>query len=204
MNLLHSNPSGLKSPGERGGISILVSMMLLVLLTITTLGMSRNSFREVIISASARQASLSRNLADSGIEWGILWLEPPNQLPPTGVSATLLQAEAQNLVQNNTTGLAFNLDGSAYSGPNTGLPPADLRVPSTSTNGFNPSLTYMGKMDPIGYSTQTGSSTSGMHQASGNLNGAPDLWALRSDGVDTVGGLTFTNSKEAWISTPAR
>jgi Tfp pilus assembly protein PilX len=40
---------------QTGAITIMVALMLLVLLTLSAIGMSRNSFREVVNSAFSRQ-----------------------------------------------------------------------------------------------------------------------------------------------------
>jgi len=194
---------------ERGGVTILVSLALLVLLTIAAVGMSRNSFREVLISASTRQGSMARNVADSGIEFGILWMQPATTLPAaSGTSAAQLQNLSDYLLAGQYYGLAYSLGPtppSLYTGTNSATPNADLQVPALSGNGFNLALTAMGKMPMVTQSQTVGASTTGYTPAAGNLAlTAPDLWALRSDGVITFGGTTFTNSKEAWISSPAR
>ena len=206
MNTLHCNQHPGKGPGELGGITILATLILLVLLTIAAMGMSRNSFREVIISGSSRQASMARNAADSGVEFSILWMKPPSELQATGTSSAQLQALAGDLVkQKQLAGLPHNLDGSAYLGTNSSTPPADLQVPPGSGNGFNLSLTNMGKLAATDYSQSTGSTNTGFIRAIGiGGQGAPDLWALRADGVVTAGTMTFTQSKEAWISTAVR
>ena len=192
--------------GEQGGITTLVALSLLVLLTIAAVGMSRNSFQEVIISASTRQGSMARNVADSGIEFGILWMQPSTQLAASGgSSAGALQGLASYLLQGELYGIAYNLNQSLYTGTSTATPPADLQVPAGSGNGFNLSLTAMGKMPMINQSQTVGSPSTGYTPAAGNLAlTAPDIWALRSDGLVSIGGLTFLNSKEAWISSPSR
>jgi Tfp pilus assembly protein PilX len=191
---------------ERGGITILVTLLLLVLLTVAAIGMSRNSFREVLISGSARQAALARNTADSGLEYSILWMQPPTMLAAaSGTSAAQLQSLADSLLTAQNSGLPYNLDQSAYTGTNLSTPPADLQVPAGSGNGFNLSLTNMGKLAMTDQTQTGGSSNSGYTPAAGNVPvTAPDIWALRSDGVVKLGGMTFVHSKEAWISSPAR
>jgi Tfp pilus assembly protein PilX len=192
--------------GEQGGITIMVSLMLLVLLTIAAVGMSRNSFREILIAASTRQGTLARNVADSGIEYGILWMQPSTALAASsGSSAEQLQSLSSYLLAGQYYGKAYNLDRTDYTGTNTATPPSDLQVPAGSGNGFNLALTAMGKMPMVNQSQTAGSTSTGYTPAAGNLAlTAPDIWALRSDAVITVAGTTFTHSKEAWISSPSR
>lgn len=194
---------------QRGGITIIVALMLLVLLTIAAVSMSRNSFREIVLSGTTRQGSVVRNIADSGIEYSILWMQPTSLRQAnstTDPSAAKLQSLATALVAGQLYGTPYKLDQSAYTGTNTSTPPADLQVPASSGNGFNLALTAMGKMPMTNQSQTAGSASSGFTPASGNIAlAAPDLWAIRSDGVYSTGGLlTFTHSKEAWISSPPR
>lgn len=205
--MLNWNPRAQRSAArEQGGITILVALMLLVFLTITALGMSRNSFREIVVSGTTRQGAMTRNVADSGVEFGILWMQPSTMRPAAGnSSAEQLQTLASWLVTGQRYGTAYKLDQSAFTSCNTSTPPTDLQVPANSGNGFNLALTAMGKMPMTNQSQTSGSSGIGYTPAAGNLAlVAPDLWALRSDGVVNAGGATFFHSKEAWISSPPR
>lgn len=198
--------SGKPSP-QRGGITILVVLMLLVFLTITAVGMSRNSFREIVVSGTTRQGAMARNVADSGIEFGILWMQPSSmRTAASGSSAATLQTLSTSLVAGQLYGSPYKLDGSAYTTTITTTPPADLQVPAGSGNGFNLALTAMGKIPMTNQSQTAGSSSSGYTPAAGNLAvTAPDLWAIRSDGVVNASSvMTFLHSKEAWISSPPR
>ncbi|WP_005033761.1 hypothetical protein [Holophaga foetida] len=195
---------------EAGGVTILVVLALLVLLTVAAMSMFRNSFREIVMSGTARQGAMARNLADSGIEFGILWLRPPNQLAATsGGSADKLQTLAADLLKQENTALLYGhpykLDESDYTGLDASDPDSD-RKPTGGKGGFNLALTAMGKMPLVNQSQTAGSITGEGHTpASGSqTTQAPDLWALRSDGVVNAEGVTFTHSKEAWISTPMR
>jgi len=205
MSNLTRNAS-FRRPTEQGGVTILVVLMMLVLLTITAIGMSRNSFREVVISGTTRQGALARNEADSGVEFGILWIRPTSLqgAAVTTTSAGQFQTLAANLKANELFGRPYKLDGSLYTGTNTSTPPADLQVPANSGNGFNLALTAMGKMPMTDQSQTAGSSSSGYTPASGSMSViAPDIFGVRSDGVVQTGGATFFHSKEAWISKPA-
>jgi Tfp pilus assembly protein PilX len=206
--------SSAKASRQTGGITILVVLMLLVLLTIAAVGMSRNSFREAVISGTARQGSMVRNVGDSGIEWSLFWIFAENTTAPTA-TATGLKNLKTYLGQNPS------LAGSPYDpstlGPyNTVNPPAapaDLALPqetssagTVTTLGYSIALTRMGKL-AVANTSQTADS-SGFQPARGGENKpAPDLWAVRSDARVSIGSgsfaPTFIHAKEAWISTPA-
>jgi Tfp pilus assembly protein PilX len=191
---------------QSGGITILVTLMLLVLLTIVAVNMSRNSFREVIISGTTRQGAMTRNLADSGIEWSILYSDPVHY-PGVTTSGTAMQSLASTLLAGNIFGVPYDVHTQAAitTLPNTASVPSDLQVPAGSGNGVNLALTCMGKM-PQTMTTQTaGTPGTGNTPASGAPSlTAPDLWAVRSDAQVVQGAVTFLHSKEAWISTPTR
>jgi Tfp pilus assembly protein PilX len=204
MSLFLADSSTRRS--QRGGITILVSLLMLVLLTISALAMSRNSFREIVASGTIRQGAMARNLADSGIEYGVLWiLNDPAHPPSTTAnqSAVTLQNLCITLSQGNLFGTPYKLNGTAFTTTNTSAPPSDLQVPSGSGNGFNLSVTAMGSLAETGNSTTGGSTLNGVNRQSGNMpKTAPTIWAVRSDGVyNAAGVMTFTHSKEAWIST---
>lgn len=196
-------------PAERGGIAILVALILLVFLTIAALGMSRNSFREIVISGTTRQGAMVRNIADSGIEYGIEWIRPASMTPaPSGSAAADFQALATYLLTGQLYGLGYKLDQDLYAPSDaTAVPVNDLQIPvgNTTKNGFNLSLTLMGKMPMVLTSQTAGSTGAGNTPAAGSLSRtAPDLWGIRSDAVVNTGGVTFFHSKEAWISTVPR
>ena len=191
---------------QSGGITIIVALMLLVLVTIAAVSMSRNSFREVVTSGTTRQGAMVRNLADSGVEWCILYSDPINH-PGATASSTALQAVARTLLTSQIFGVPYDVNTQAAitTFPNNNSVPTDLMVPAASGNGSNIALTCMGKM-PQTMTTQTaGTPGTGNTPASGSISlTAPDLWAVRSDAQVTQGPVTFQHSKEAWISTPPR
>lgn len=196
---------------QTGGITILVALMLLVLLTIAAIGMSRNSFREIVISGTSRQGAQARNVADAGVEWAICWMDATNAAAASGTAAQL--ATLQKTLKSDTTG---TMAGKPYDPMTQGLydikashtPPTDLSFSTVKdvTQGFNVALTSMGKLPITNQSQGSGPGAFTPAQGTRNLQ-APDLWAVRSDAQVTVGtGLfttTFVHSKELWLSTPA-
>jgi Tfp pilus assembly protein PilX len=195
------------SSPQTGGITILVALSLLVLLTIAAVGMSRNSFREVIISGTSRQGAMVRNAADAGIEWSIYWLDLSNA-PSATLTGIKLQTLKNKLLQDDTlAGKAYDVHtGNIYPPLITSLQSDQIftTVPGSS-QGFSIAMTRMGKL-PI-TDTSQGTTQAGFTPAQGGISKqAPDLWAVRSDGELKVGtGLlapTFVHSKEAWITTP--
>jgi type II secretory pathway pseudopilin PulG len=200
-------------PSEAGGITIVVALMLLVLLTIAAVAMSRNSLRDIVTSGFTRQGAMARNAADSGIEWGIYWIDLENSATAGVTALKLANLKAGLLLDPTLSGKARDVDTfvPGTSNPNDtyspgGTPPADLMLPSPAagvTEGFTLGLTRMGKL-PITMMSQ-GSGTNAFTPAAGTENkNAPDLWAIRSDAQVSQGGMTFIHAREAWISTPVQ
>ena len=211
-----SAPNVRRRQSQAGGITILVALMLLVFLSLICAGMTRNSFREILTSGTTRQAAMARSVADSGIEWTMFWIYPGNVPDTTNASAQLFAGPAglvnTLLAQPQLAGQYVqlsNFNAAApvlYTGPGNQAMPADLTVSNPAANvteGFTLSLMYMGQLSVAGTSQGT---TAGSYRPSAPSSGnpAPDLWAVRSDGQVTLNGVTFQQSKEAWISTPIR
>ena len=198
---------------QTGGITILVALALLVLLTIAAVGMSRNSFREVVISGTSRQGAMVRNTADAGVEWSIYWLDLANA-PSATLTGIKLQDLKNGLLMDETkSGRAWSVIGGPtvpYTAPpSVSSRPADQTFSTVANNlqGFSVALTRMGKL-PI-TDTSQGTTQGTFSPAQGGVSKqAPDLWAVRSDAQLQVGtdllAPTFLHSKEAWVSTPVQ
>jgi Tfp pilus assembly protein PilX len=198
-------------PAQSGGVTIMVALMLLVLLTVAALGMSRNSFREIVSSGFSRQGAMARNTADSGIEWSIHWIDLENGKVATG-TALKMNALKQALLEDDTlAGVAKDITSADPKAPTNYAPngtlQADLTLPSpaSTTQGYTVGLTRMGKL-PIANMSQGSGAGAFTPATGGPLKQAPDLWAVRSDAQLIQGGTsnTFIHAKEAWISTPVQ
>ncbi|HJV48090.1 MAG TPA: hypothetical protein VJ549_02325 [Geothrix sp.] len=198
------------SDPQTGGITIVVTLMLLVLITVAAMGMSRNALRELAISGTSRQGAMARNVADSGIEWCVYWVNQYNAPSATGTALKLNELKLQLNQNPSQAGIAYDpMTLAPYNLTTLPTPPSDLTISNANgtTQGFTVALTRMGKL-PITDMSQ-GVSQGSFSPATGSVPlQAPDLWALRSDSQITVGtgpfASTFFHSKEAWISTPAQ
>lgn len=187
---------------QEGAITILVALMLLVLLTIASLGMSRNSMREIVSSGFARQGSMARNTADSGIHWAIHWMDYKNSALASGEAQTLNARKQQLLLDPTLAGVAKDvISGADYAPGGTVASGFTLPSPTGTTQGFTMGITQMGKLAMV--NTSQGVGAGDFKPAAGGTNlTAPDLWAIRSDAQVVQGGVTFVHAKEVWITTP--
>ncbi|WP_005033771.1 hypothetical protein [Holophaga foetida] len=194
---------------QAGGITILVVLMLLVLLTIAAIGMSKNAFREIIISGTARQGSMARNVADSGIEWSIYWLDLNNSASASAAAeAKILNSLKLALLADPTkSGTPWDAAKTGFTSYKPGANPAitlpDQATLSGTSQAFTLGLTRMGKLPvtDMGQGLGSGAFTPATGSESKQ---APDLWAVRSDSQVSIGGVVFSHAKEAWISTPVQ
>jgi hypothetical protein len=144
-----------------------------------------------------------RNLADSGIEWSLLWVDRTHNFVPIGTGIPL-QALMGKLTSELLYGVPYDVSTQT---PYTGVPstPTDTVAtldPNITTQGFSMAMTAMGKM-PSTDSSPDLSLGSDTNAAGGKRLKDPDLWAVRSDAALSM-GVTFIHSKESWISTPAQ
>ncbi|MDP1830922.1 MAG: hypothetical protein Q8K67_02600 [Geothrix sp.] len=196
---------------QAGGITIIVALMLLVLLTVASVAMSRNSLREIVTSGFSRQGAMARNVADSGIEWSIHWIDLENsKVAPAGTSALQLASLKAGLLANDTlAGVAKDINSPDFTAPLDYVPggtlQADLLLPGAIglVQGYTLGLTRMGKLPITGMSQGVGAGAF-TPATGGPLKQAPDLWAIRSDAQVTQGPATFIHAKEVWISTPVQ
>jgi hypothetical protein len=187
----------------------MVALMLLVLLTIAAVGMSRNSFQEIVNSGFARQAAMADSMANSGVEWSIYWMDENNQ-PGNGVDpmAQNLEQLKHTLATNpNLRGAPYSVADSSAGTPYTGTGAANIFLPGPNgtTNGYTIGLTSMGKWPVVNFSQGNGQGAfapgSGSQQS---LGPEPDLWAVRSDSQIVQGNVSFTHGVEAWFTTPVQ
>lgn len=177
--------------GERGGVTIIAALMLLALLTVAVIGLSRNSMRETMVLAAARQSSDIREVADTGVEWSIQWMDPkvwPEESQKPASVANPVVKQVMELVQHP------ELAGRVYDIPSTTT--AKMLLPERTgeisgiSRTFDMQLSYMGRV-PITDTSQM------------DPRLFPLLWMIRSRGtVALPGGLSFKHDRESWISTP--
>lgn len=176
---------------QSGGITILVTLFLLVLLTISAFAMSKNSLREVIISGTTRQAADVRNMADTGLEWSMYWMADDwtntRPTPALGTAAEALRSLKSTTDPDPTkTGLPQDL-------PVT----AEMTLSSTpeATRSYDLSLTTMGEIELQGTKTDATKTLDTFNPATLRL------WSVRSNARTAyASGQTYLHSREAWFT----
>jgi Tfp pilus assembly protein PilX len=187
---------------ETGAITILVALMLLVLLTLAAVGMSRNSFREVVNSAFGRQGAMASSLADSGLEWSVYWITGSNGTGASGDALNLVTLETTLAANSSLAGVSRSVTdptgattytpGGALTSGMTSPTTAD---PTSVAQGYTLGLTYMGQVTPPNTSHTSVPS---------NDSTSDNLYAIRSDAQVQQNNVIFTHAKEAWVAVPVQ
>jgi hypothetical protein len=201
--------------GQNGGVTILVVLSLLVLLTVVAFGMSKNSMREIRTSGFQRQGAMARNVADSGIHWSIYWIDQADSSEEA--AKKFISVKKWLARDNQQSGRTWSINAVDY---RPGSPPSTdgLMLPPPSSDpdfvasvepdyvqGFTVGLMRMGKL-PVTNMSQGSGAGSFAPATGGMMPQAPDLWAVRSEAQlkPVSASITFTHTMEAWVSTPVR
>jgi len=185
---------------QGGGVTILVALTLLVLLTLSALSMSRNSLQDVMSSGTVRQGTEVRNVADSGLDWSCYWLTP------TTAGITKGNPEAGAIAFGavvKTLSGDMELSGEERVVPTTGGVMSHAESDG-ATRAFSLEVIRMGKrqVEMSGGAPSTGAGTVSRAIP---LEMLPDIWSVRSIGTLAYGGLagmTFQHIREAWVTAP--
>lgn len=209
---MHEPRREYRTASQAGGITILVAFMMLVLLTIAAVGMSKNSFHEVVTSGTSRQGAMASNVADSGEEWAIYWMDLNNSASSSGAAADLAALKTALLNDETLSGTLYDAMSSSATTPTAYVPGANTAVTlpsmtttsgSTVTQTVSVGLMRMGKL-PVSNTSQGVSSGSYTPATGSETKQAPDLWAVRGDGKVTTGAVEIDQGKEVWLSTPVQ
>lgn len=88
-----------KSPrrSELGGITILTTLGLLVLLTVMIFSLGKNSLRELTVTGTTWQAAKASEAAEAGLDWFVLWANPDNASSATAFKRDQFLSALQQL-----------------------------------------------------------------------------------------------------------
>lgn len=99
-----SRPSLFSNP-QRGGITIIVALVLIMLMSLAAFSLSRNSLRELATSGSILQGGKATEAANAGLDWYVIWSQPDNaQAALAGSGSTGNQNLAKAMKDLTTNG----------------------------------------------------------------------------------------------------
>ena len=88
----NSNFDPSRAACERGGITILVALILLGMMTLGAFAMAKNSLREIAVTGNTWQAAKAAEAADAGLDWFVVWTHPANSAAASTTQRTNLVA----------------------------------------------------------------------------------------------------------------
>lgn len=94
-----SHPAALPRHSERGGITIIIALVLIVLMSLAAFSLSRNSIREMATAGSVIQGDKASAAADAGLDWFVVWSHPDN----VALAITNTSAVGNNLLAKAIT-----------------------------------------------------------------------------------------------------
>ena len=81
---------------ERGGVTIIVALVLVVLMSLAAFSLSRNAIRQLASSGSILQGGKASEASDAGLDWYLVWAGADNQ---TAALASGTASGNKNLAQ---------------------------------------------------------------------------------------------------------
>jgi len=225
------NPVKPPQDPQRGAITILVVLSLLVLLTTLTFAMSRNALLEISNSGTVWQAARASEASEAGLDWYLLWSNRDNLAQATGRDREKLTEAMQQL---NTTGLwqttAYLLNPSFVDGSgspwdrairltsNERSTNSDMVLTRTGTafqqaglatvQSFDVTVRYLGKSDVAEISGGAGGSGSTAGTATPRTGRYSNLYQVQGIGkasvpTGTSSYMRYTATREMYVtSTP--
>jgi hypothetical protein len=82
---------------QRGGITILVALVLLAVMALGAFSLSRNTLRDAVASGYTGQGLKAAEAADAGLDWFMVWGHPDNQPSATTAKRTDLVTKMANM-----------------------------------------------------------------------------------------------------------
>jgi len=185
---------------ESGGLTILMALVMLVVVTVAALGLSRSSLREVLITGNESTGRKAFEMADSGLDYVISWGSPYANTAATPTAAALqtrmgslvdaidLPGDAQTGFIDSSGTLRYKMLASAVGGDMTPSTSTYLQN-SVVTPAFDLEVRYLGQV-PL---QNTGSG--------GFIKSNRSFWLVHTTGRANIGdtGQSFISQREALV-----
>lgn len=114
MNPNHLSPSfSARVQSQQGGMTIIMALGLLVVMSLAAFNLSRNAIRELSTTGHTIQGNKAAEASDAGLDWFIVWASPFNSASAFASTAVgnLALAKAMNDIQDPNWYGALSADG---------------------------------------------------------------------------------------------
>ncbi len=188
-----------ENPKEAGGISIVVALILLSVVTVASMGMSRASLREMLIVGNESTSRKAFETADSAMDWTLTWGSPYSNTTADPAAASLqasmtallaaIYSDTNRSAYTDTSGtLRTVLTGATIGGNMT--PSTSSYLQSTAVQpSFDAELRYLGAYQ-LSNTTQ-----------SSLIKSSQSLWLLQTTGRANIAGTnqSFISRRESVV-----
>ncbi|WP_243324547.1 hypothetical protein [Geothrix sp. SG200] len=202
---------------EKGGIAILLALVLLTLMGAMIFGLGRDSLREISITGNESLGRKASEAADSGIDWTIMWGlgngASPDQAAIHKAIDDLSKAIADPTLRTSGIDGTLNTQGTGYMNKDTGVLRAYIYPASTTSDlsfsnaGYTQSSVVQQAMElevrylgpyPL---ANTGALTAGKASGGGATGAQRYFFLVRSTGRANVGatGQSFVARRDAIV-----
>lgn len=189
-------------PRERGGVTILLALILLIVMGAAALGLNRNTLRELAMVGNLVQGEKAGAVADAGLDWVIIWGQGAWMKEPDFASAH---------ATGNQAALVATLKTAVRTGQTT---PWTLAADATMTMAGKSGTTTTAQsfdlsIQPLGALTGQGTAaSSNNNEASGNTDPNSGFlrstqWLITSVGKANNNGVVFQASREYTATIPS-
>jgi hypothetical protein len=193
--MLRPSSSSPRRQGEVGGITILIALVMLSVVTVSAFSMGRSSLRDLMMTGSDATGRKAFETADSGLDYAITWIgyDPSYPTPPNATAQHLVNIfqtegigrtdDPANQFASFVNGqLVYSLNGDSIGGDLTPGTSGQLQTTSEVTPSIDLTITWLGRVNP--YSTSDKS----------------QYWLIRSTGRANVGtSYSFNSVREALV-----
>lgn len=144
---------------ERGGVTILTVLVLLVLATVMIFSMGRNSLREIILSGTSMQSAKASEASEAGLDWFLLWANKGNWGAATGYQRDVFLSEFQALCSTNWQDRNYPLAAASKTYDRASLITPATGTTATAATSTSKDMIFSNSGSDFQQSTATGNQT---------------------------------------------
>jgi len=207
-DLLHSEAS---RKAELGGITIIVALILLAVMTVGAFSLSRNTLRDATTSGYSLQGIKAAEAGDAGLDWFLVWGHPDNEPAATSTARqALVESMALMQVKNSPPtypGRPWDvakdfISTDADTADDMAFDTSGAKIKQNASGGnatrqrFDLFVRFLGEAE---YGASGASESGDPAKGKANKSGASDLrWQARSTGIASVdsGTLVYRSVRE--------
>lgn len=188
---------------QRGGLTIIMALVLVGVMGAATFSLSRNAIRELSTAGAIIQGSKASAAADAGLDWVIIWGQGGVKL--SDFTAATPSAQQSNLITKMKESISPTLGYPSFTLAGSGVAAMSMNVGAATTDqNFDVEFRFLGNL-PSG--RQSGGSSDNSGASGGTKGGTGSLgdyvWRVLATGRATPqNGQTYQAQRELVSTLP--